>query len=93
MRLFIGGLSYTTSEDTLRSAFAQYGEVTAAQVVTDRDTGRSKGFGFVDFVSDTDAQTALEAMTGQRLDGRTITVERAKPKAPARSFSQRGPRW
>ncbi|GAV58980.1 RRM_1 domain-containing protein [Cephalotus follicularis] len=86
-KLFIGGLSYGTDDQSLKDAFANFGEVTEARVITDRETGRSRGFGFVNFSNDESASSALSAMDGQELGGRNIRVNYAneRPSAP-RSF-------
>ena len=84
-KLFIGGLSWDTTDDGLRQAFASYGEITEAKVITDRDTGRSRGFGFVTFSQDDDAKTAISKMDGTSLDGKTIKVNEAQEKSPRRS--------
>ncbi|XP_038679176.1 glycine-rich RNA-binding protein 2, mitochondrial-like [Tripterygium wilfordii] len=86
-RLFIGGLSYGTDDRSLKEAFESFGEVTDAKVIVDRDTGRSKGFGFVNFSSTDSASSALSAMDGQELSGRNIRVSYAqeRPSGP-RSF-------
>lgn len=81
-KLFVGGLSWGTTDEDLRKAFASYGEITESKVITDRDTGRSRGFGFVTFVRDEDAKTAISKMHGTSLDGRTITVNEAQEKSP-----------
>jgi cold-inducible RNA-binding protein len=81
-KLFIGGLSWDTTDDGLRQAFASYGEITEAKVITDRDTGRSRGFGFVTFAQDDDAKTAISKMDGTNLDGKTIKVNEAQEKSP-----------
>ncbi len=81
-KLFVGGLSWDTTDDGLRQAFAQYGEITEAKVITDRDTGRSRGFGFVTFTEDESAKTAISKMDGTMLDGKTIKVNEAQEKAP-----------
>lgn len=73
-RLFVGGLSWDTNEEGLRQAFGQYGTVTDAFIVKDRDTGRSRGFGFVTFDNRKDAAKAIEALDGEDLDGRNIAV-------------------
>jgi RNA recognition motif-containing protein len=83
-KLFIGGLSWDTTDDGLRQAFASYGEITEAKVITDRDTGRSRGFGFVTFAQDDDAKTAISKMDGTSLDGKTIKVNEAQEKSPRR---------
>ena len=81
-KLFVGGLSWDTTDDGLRQAFASYGEITEAKVITDRDTGRSRGFGFVTFAQDEDAKTAISKMDGTSLDGKTIKVNEAQEKSP-----------
>lgn len=81
-KLFIGGLSWDTTDDGLRQAFASYGEITEAKVITDRDTRRSRGFGFVTFARDEDAKTAISKMDGTSLDGKTIKVNEAQEKSP-----------
>ena len=81
-KLFVGGLSWDTTEDGLRQAFASYGEITEAKIITDRDTGRSRGFGFVTFAQDDDAKTAISKMDGTNLDGKTIKVNEAQEKSP-----------
>lgn len=80
-RLYIGGLSYSTTDDALKNAFAQAGTVTSATVIVDRMTGRSKGFGFVEMSTDEEAQKAIELFNGKELDGRTLTVNEARPMA------------
>jgi cold-inducible RNA-binding protein len=79
-KLFVGRLSYNTSDDGLRAAFAQYGTVISAQVITDRDSGTSKGFAFVEMEKPEEAQAAINALDGQELDGRTIAVSVARPR-------------
>ncbi len=81
-RLFVGGLSWDTDDEGLRSAFAKYGEVNDAKVIIDRDTGRSRGFGFITFTDAGAADTAIEDMDGSELDGRTIRVNEAQERAP-----------
>ena len=81
MKLFIGGLAWSTTEDGLRNAFEQFGELREAVVVTDRETGRSRGFGFVTFGSASDAQSAIDEMNGTTLDGRTLVVNEARERA------------
>ena len=81
-KLFVGGLSWDTNDDGLRQAFASYGEITEAKVITDRDTGRSRGFGFVTFAQDEDAKTAISKMNGTNLDGKTIKVNEAQERSP-----------
>lgn len=78
-KLYVGGLSYGTSEDTLKDTFSQAGTVTSATVVSDKMTGRSRGFGFVEFENDADADKAVEMFNGKELEGRTLTVNEARP--------------
>ncbi|XP_062165223.1 glycine-rich RNA-binding protein 2, mitochondrial-like [Alnus glutinosa] len=90
-KLFIGGLSYSTDDQSLKDAFAGFGEVVEARVIIDRETGRSRGFGFINYSSDESATSALSAMDGQELNGRNIRVSYAndKPSGP-RSFGGGG---
>jgi RNA recognition motif-containing protein len=85
-RLYVGNLSYGTTETELRDAFAPHGNVVSATVVTDRETGRSRGFGFVELGSDQEARAAIDAMNGAVLDGRSLTVNEARER------TERGPR-
>ena len=79
-KLYVGNLSYNIRDEDLQQAFAQYGNVSSAKVMMDRDTGRSKGFGFVEMSSDAEAQSAINGMNGQALDGRAIVVNEARPR-------------
>jgi RNA recognition motif-containing protein len=79
-KLYVGNLSYNVRDDDLQQAFAQYGTVSSAKVMMDRDTGRSKGFGFVEMGSDPEAQAAINGMNGQALEGRAIVVNEARPR-------------
>ena len=79
-KLFVGGLAWATDDNGLRAAFEAHGDVTEAKVITDRDTGRSRGFGFVTFAQPEDAQTAMSEMDGVELDGRNIRVNEAKER-------------
>ena len=81
-KLFVGGLSWGTHDDSLRQAFEAYGAVSDAKVILDRDTGRSRGFGFVTFDEDSEADAAMQAMDGAQLDGRTIRVNEARERQP-----------
>ncbi|KAG5254310.1 nucleic acid binding [Salix suchowensis] len=81
-KLFIGGLPWSTDDQTLRDAFSGYGEVTEARVIMDRETGRSRGFGFVSFDSTESASEAVSAMDGQDLGGKTVRVSFAKDRRP-----------
>jgi len=80
MNIYVGNLSYTTSEEDIRAAFSQYGTVDSANLITDRDSGRSKGFGFVEMSVDTEARAAIDALNGKDLDGRSLNVNVAKPR-------------
>src|SRR3954471_15048439 len=79
-KLYVGNLSYEVTDSDLEQMFAAHGTVQSAQVIMDRDTGRSKGFGFVEMGSDQEAQAAISAMNGKEFDGRALTVNEAKPR-------------
>jgi RNA recognition motif-containing protein len=79
-KLYVGNLAYAVRDDDLQQAFAQYGTVTSAKVMMDRETGRSKGFGFVEMGSDAEAQSAINGMNGQPLAGRAVVVNEARPR-------------
>ena len=79
-KLYVGNLSYNTTGSDLEQLLSQYGTVQSAEVISDRETGRSKGFGFVQMGSDEEAQAAIAALDGQQHDGRNLTVNEAKPK-------------
>ncbi|KAG8369611.1 hypothetical protein BUALT_Bualt14G0031700 [Buddleja alternifolia] len=89
-KLFVGGLSYGTDDQSLRDAFASFGDVVEARVIMDRDSGRSRGFGFVNFSSDESATSAVSAMDGQQLNGRNIRVSYAQERAPRSNFNSGG---
>lgn len=91
-KLFVGSLAWATTDDSLQAHFAGCGTVASAKVVTDRDTGRSRGFGFVEFDDDKEADAAVEKLNNSELDGRTITVNEARPKEdkPRRDFGGDG---
>ena len=80
MEIYVGNLAYATNDEGLKAAFAQFGEVTQVRVVTDRMTGRSKGFGFVTMPDAAQAQAAIDALNGHELDGRTVRVNQSQPK-------------
>ena len=77
-RIYVGNLSYSTTQETLENVFSQYGELVSATLIIDRDTQQSKGFGFVEFVNDADAEAAISAQGGKELDGRKIRVNVAE---------------
>ena len=79
--IYVGNLSFQTSTSRLEGLFADYGEVTSAQVITDRDTGRSRGFGFVEMKSSDQADSAIAALDGRELDGRRLKVNIARPRS------------
>lgn len=81
-KLYVGNLDYGMSDADLSRLFEPHGSVRSAQVIMDRDTGRSKGFGFVEMGSDQEAQAAISAVNGQEINGRTLTVNEARPKEP-----------
>jgi RNA recognition motif-containing protein len=81
-KLFVGGLAWATTDDGLRQAFERFGQVAEAKVIMDRETGRSRGFGFVSFNDDAQGNAAMQEMDGGQLDGRTIKVNEAQERAP-----------
>ena len=81
MNIFVARLNFKTRREDLEAAFAKFGQVTSAKIVKDRDTGRSKGFGFVEMVNDAEAQAAIAALNETELDGRAIVVKPANPKS------------
>lgn len=88
--LFVGSLAYATTDDTLKEFFEQIGEVERAKVATDRESGRSRGFGFVTFVSEDDNQKAVDQLDGKELDGRAINVSLARPREDRPQGGDRG---
>lgn len=90
--LFIGSLAYATTDDSLKAFFEQIGPVASARVITDRESGRSKGFGFVEFENEADNQKAVDQLDGKELDGRAISVGLARPREerPRRDFKSGG---
>ena len=84
-KLYVGNLSYQVDSSELEQMFGAHGQVTSAQIINDRDTGRSKGFGFVEMANDNEAQAAIEALNGQEQNGRALTVNEARPR------EERGP--
>jgi len=81
-KLFVGSLAWATTDDDLASFFKQAGTVVSAKVITDRDTGRSKGFGFVEMDNDAEAKAAIDQLNGKELNGRAIAVNEARPQVP-----------
>ena len=82
MKLYVGNLSFKTTEDTLRTEFGRFGTVKFADIIVDRETGRSKGFGFVEMPNDEEAKKAIEAWNDKELDGRPLRVNEARPRTP-----------
>lgn len=82
MKLYVGNLSFDTTESRLRELFSEHGEVTSAALVMDRDTGRPRGFGFVEFADPASGKAAIEALNGQNVDGRDLTVNEARAREP-----------
>ncbi len=91
-KIYVGGLPYATSEQELADLFGQHGSVQSAKIITDKYTGQSRGFGFVEMGSDDEATTAIDALNGTELGGRTLTVNEAKPQAPRTGFGGGGNR-
>jgi RNA recognition motif-containing protein len=87
MNIFVGNLPFTTTDQDLRQLFEPYGAVEAVRIMTDRETGRARGFGFVEMPDDGAAQTAIDALNGTSLAGRALTINEARPREP------RQPRW
>ncbi len=85
MNIFVGNLSYTSGEDSIRSLFTPYGEVESVKVIVDRETGRSRGFGFVEMPNDDEARTAVESLDGQELEGRALRINEARPRQDRRT--------
>ena len=97
MRIFVANISFTTMEEELERLFEPYGSVDRAQIITDRDTGRSRGFAFVEMPDTTQAQAAIEGLNGTSLGGRPLTVNEARAREgenrPRRPREERRPRW
>lgn len=90
MNIYVSNLSWGTKSDSLQDLFSQYGEVTSANIITDRETGRSRGFGFVDMPSDEEGQAAIDALNETDFEGKTIGVSVAKPRTERPSGGSRG---
>jgi cold-inducible RNA-binding protein len=89
MKIYVGNLSYSTSEADIRTSFGQYGTVDSADVIVDRDSGRSKGFGFVEMSNDAEAKAAIEGLNGKEVDGRNMNVNEARPRPDRQQRSSR----
>lgn len=90
MKIYVGNLSFNTTESQLRDMFAAHGTVTSAATVTDRETGRPRGFGFVEMSDDAQARAAMTALNGKNIDGRDLTVNEAKPRESTGGGGNRG---
>lgn len=93
MNIYIGNLSFETTEESLRQAFEGYGEVSTVSIVTDRYTGKSRGFGFVEMASKGEAQAAITGLNGQELDGQTLNVNEARPRTEKGGGGRGGRRY
>jgi RNA recognition motif-containing protein len=97
MRIFVANFAFTTTEEELVQLFHPYGEVASVRIMTDRETGRSRGFGFVDMPNGTEARAAIAGLNGTSLEDRTLTVNEARPREgenrPRRPRDERRPRW
>lgn len=91
-KIYVGNLSYNLSEEALNNAFAQYGAVASCKIIMDRETGKSKGFAFVEMATEGDAEAAIENLDGAELGGRNLRVNEAKPQVK-RDSAPRGRRW
>lgn len=92
MNIYVGNLAYKVSDQELKETFSEFGDVISAKVITDRETGRSKGFGFVEMTNDKEAQNAIDEIDGLEMHGRTLKVNKAKPKPAAKSSGSRSNR-
>ena len=90
MNIYVGNLAFTASEDDVRQLFEQYGAVDKVNLIVDRETGRARGFGFVEMADGRSAQSAIQGLNGKALNGRALTVNEAKPREPRRESR---PRW
>ena len=93
MNIYVGNLSFETTEQDLETAFTPFGQVDAARLISDRDSGRSKGFGFVEMPNNAEAEAAIQALNGKDLQGRTVTVNEARPREPRQGGGGGGGRW
>ena len=89
MKLFVGNMSWNTNEEALRSEFAPFGSIEECKLITDRETGRSRGFGFITFADKADAIKAIEGMNGKQIDGRDLNVSEANERQPRRNDNNR----
>ena len=92
MKIYVGNLSYESSSEDLQEAFSPYGQVTSAEVIVDRYSGRSRGFGFVEMAETSEGEAAIRELNGKDLGGRVLTVNEARPR-PAQDTRRSSPRW
>jgi RNA recognition motif-containing protein len=92
MNIYVGNLPWSVSDEDLRELFVAYGEVSSARVITDRDSGRSRGFGFVEMPTDSEAEAAIAGLNGNEVDGRALNVNQARPRADRRDRGGNGGR-
>jgi RNA recognition motif-containing protein len=92
-KIYVGNLSFETTDASLRTLFSTYGNVTSATILTDRETGRSRGFGFVEMDDDAAALAAIQALNGHNLDGRSLNVNEARPREARQGGGGNRPRW
>jgi len=90
MRIYVGNMSFDTNEGVLRDTFAEFGQVEEVAIITDRDTGRPRGFAFVTMASDSEGQAAIDGLNGTELDGRTLNVNEARPRSEGGGRGGRG---
>ncbi len=93
MNIYVGNLAHELTEEELREAFTEFGEVTSAKIITDRDSGISRGFGFVEMTSKAEAQASIAGLNGKELKGRPLTVNEARPRSDDRRGGGGGRRW
>ena len=93
MNIYVGNLSYDMTDEELLTVFTEHGQVASARVITDRYSGRSRGFGFVEMLDDSEAQAAIEALNGKEHQGRTLTVNEARPRGDGGGSRRSGPRF
>ncbi|MBN2210718.1 MAG: RNA-binding protein [Sedimentisphaerales bacterium] len=91
MNIYVGNLSFRCTDEELRQAFAAFGEVTSATIIMDRETGRSRGFGFVEMANDAEGQAAIDGLNGTELGGRMLKINEARPRSQSPAGSGRGP--
>ena len=93
MNIYVGSLSFETTEGDLEAAFVPFGQVDAARLISDRDSGQSKGFGFIEMPNKAEAESAIQALNGKDVQGRSLTVNEARPREPRQGGGGGGGRW